>query len=35
MLPRICLLHANRPDAAYVYVNIRNLSCFILCLCCE
>ena len=24
MLPRICLLHANRPDAAYVYANIRN-----------
>ena len=23
MLPRICLLHANRPDAAYVYVNIQ------------
>ena len=22
MLPRICLLHANRPDAAYVYVNM-------------
>lgn len=24
MLPRICLLHANQPEAAYVYVNIRN-----------
>ena len=24
MLPRICLLYANRPEAVYVYVNIRN-----------
>ena len=26
MLPRICLLHANQPEAAYVYVNIRNCT---------
>ena len=24
MLPCICLLHANQPEAAYVYVNIHN-----------
>jgi hypothetical protein len=24
MPPRICLLHANQPEAAYVYVNIHN-----------
>lgn len=25
MHPRICLLHANQPEAVYVYVNIRNI----------